>query len=70
MRGSVRRFHAVRTPQWKYVERDTGSQELYDMIGDPDELENLAGSPEHTQTQADLDILLDQYAYCVGTGCW
>lgn len=64
------RFHAIRTPQWKYVERSTGRLELYDMLADPDELQNLAQSPQHAAIRAELNILLDRYAYCTGTGCW
>ncbi|MCW5891147.1 MAG: sulfatase [bacterium] len=41
-----RQFVAVRTETWKFVEdRDTGEQELYDLVGDPYELENRAADP-------------------------
>ena len=34
-------FWAVRTAEWKYVELSTGETELYDMVRDPFELENV-----------------------------
>jgi arylsulfatase A-like enzyme len=47
-------FAAVRTADWKYVEYATGEIELFDLINDPFELENLAGSPDLASIQTDL----------------
>ncbi|MGI8529656.1 MAG: sulfatase family protein [Geodermatophilaceae bacterium] len=69
-RAGPYRFHAVRTSEWKYVERSTGREELYDMVGDPHELENLSNSPAHSAVRAEMDALLDRYAYCAGAQCW
>ena len=42
---------AIRTPQWKYIERIHQSpNELYDLAANPDEHHNLYGQPEHEQT--------------------
>lgn len=42
---------AVRTPEWKYIERIHQSpNELYDLRVDPNEHDNLYGQPEHGQT--------------------
>ena len=39
-------YQAVRTSQWKYVRYENGEAELYDLIADPFELENLALNPD------------------------
>lgn len=36
-------YYAVRSAEWKYVEYVTGETELYDLVNDPYELQNLAG---------------------------
>ena len=46
---------AIRTGTWKYIERlGQPSAELYYLENDPGERLNLAGSPEHATTQAEL----------------
>jgi arylsulfatase A-like enzyme len=36
----------IRTTEWKYVHRyEVGPPELYDLVNDPDERENLAAEP-------------------------
>src|SRR6185369_12367583 len=40
-------FYSVRNDQWKYVEYSTGEVELYDMVNDPYELQNVAGQKEY-----------------------
>ena len=47
-------FWAIRTQQWKYVELAGGERELYDEVGDPFELQNVAGAPQHAALQAGL----------------
>ncbi len=39
--------HAVRSEKWRYIRYADGSQELYDMVADPNEWTNLAGKPEY-----------------------
>ncbi len=39
--------HAVRSEKWRYIRYADGSQELYDMVADPNEWTNLAAKPEY-----------------------
>ena len=47
-------FYAVRTMEWKYVEYETGDKELYDLVNDPYELENLTGKRKYREIEAQL----------------
>ncbi|HSG42055.1 MAG TPA: sulfatase [Anaerolineales bacterium] len=47
-------FYAVRTVEWKYVEYVTGDKELYDLVNDPYELENLAGKRKYREIEVQL----------------
>lgn len=47
-------FYAVRTREWKYVEYVTGEKELYDLVNDPYELQNLAGKRKYREIEAEL----------------
>jgi arylsulfatase A-like enzyme len=38
-------YCAIRSERWKYVRYATGEEELYDLVGDPFELENLSADP-------------------------
>lgn len=46
--------HALRTDRFRYIHYADGGEELYDHRDDPNEWKNLAASPEHAQTKADL----------------
>lgn len=46
--------HAVRTERWRYIRYADGSEELYDMVADPNEWTNLASSPELSAVRRDL----------------
>jgi arylsulfatase A-like enzyme len=39
--------HGVRSERWRYIRYADGSEELYDMVKDPNEWTNLAAMPEH-----------------------
>lgn len=47
-------FCAVRNSHYKYAEYATGEKELYDLVNDPYELTNRAGSPSLATVQASL----------------
>ena len=67
--GRIPHYDGIRTNRYTYVVYETGEVELYDRSTDPDELENLAGTPEVAVTQAGLADLLAQLQGCVGTAC-
>ncbi len=57
----------IRTVEWKYVHRyPYGPHELYDLINDPDERQNLIAEQKHQSIreslQADLDAWFARYA--------
>ncbi len=45
--------HGIRSERWRYIRYADGSEELYDMISDPNEWTNLAGKPEHASVIAE-----------------
>ena len=47
----------------------TGERELYDLVKDPYELVNLAGSSTHTQVEAQLRSLYLSLRGCAGAAC-
>jgi arylsulfatase A-like enzyme len=47
-------FYSIRTADWKYVEYSTGETELYDLVNDPYELQNLSGQNAYQAIQAEL----------------
>jgi iduronate 2-sulfatase len=52
--------YSIRTSQYRYTEWNEGADgvELYDHAVDPQELKNLADSPEHSENVAQLKALL------------
>jgi arylsulfatase A-like enzyme len=53
------RFTAVRTSQYVYAEYENGETELYDLLADPYEMQNLVTDPAYAATVAQLKALLD-----------
>ncbi len=52
---------AIRTPEFKYVFNPLGSDELYDLEGDPHEMVNLVDSDKHQSILLNLRIQLLQH---------
>ena len=52
--------YSVRTDRWRYIEWGDGARgaELYDEAGDPNELKNLAASPDHKKTVEEMQRLI------------
>jgi len=46
--------HGVRTEKWRYIQYADGSEELYDMVADPNEFTNLASDNNYTATKTAL----------------
>jgi arylsulfatase A-like enzyme len=45
--------HAVRSERWRYIRYADGSEELYDLVADPQEWTNLAARAEHAAVIAE-----------------
>ena len=53
----------VRTRNWKYVHDPMGDlDELYDLVNDPWELENVAANPAHRDVMADMRLRLADWS--------
>lgn len=52
-------FEAIRTSTWKFVRYETGELELYDLLNDPYEMNNLASVPEYNSVVENLGKKLD-----------
>ncbi|MEX0320564.1 MAG: sulfatase [Puniceicoccaceae bacterium] len=44
--------HGVRTERWRYIQYADGSEELYDMVNDPNEFTNLAAEVRFSSAKA------------------
>jgi hypothetical protein len=60
----------VRTATRKYVRYGDGSEELYDLVADPYELDNKAKDPSYASDAAMRRGLHDRLKSCAGDGCW
>jgi arylsulfatase A-like enzyme len=49
--GIIPQYYAVRNAEWKYVEYETGETELYDLVNDPYELQNISGKSKYKEVQ-------------------
>ncbi len=50
----------IRRGQWKYIHCDSDPAQLYDLVGDPKELTNLADDPNHAELVAAFDAEVRQ----------
>lgn len=46
--------HGIRTDRWRYIRYADGSEEMYDMLGDPNEWENVAGNSDLADVKSSL----------------
>ena len=46
--------HGLRTERWRYIQYADGSEELYDMVEDPNEFTNLANDSRYAATKSNL----------------
>jgi N-acetylglucosamine-6-sulfatase len=60
---------AVRNHRYIYGEYENGDQEMYDLISDPYELENIAGDPGAAAVRDALAARLASLRDCAGASC-
>lgn len=55
-------YRAIRTPRWKYIryEKLEGMDELYDLLNDPFEMQNVIDRPESARVLKHLQTELDE----------
>ena len=58
----------LRTPEWAYIEYGTGERELYDVLDDPYQLDNVVESADPS-LRAALAARLGELAACTGAQC-
>ena len=61
-------FLGIRTPQYTYVEYPDGFRELYDILKDPYELNNLAFTADPSLL-SQFSAWLKQLAVCAAASC-
>ena len=69
-RSETQAVRGVRTAARKYMLYDDGSEELYDLERDPDELENRARADEYKTDLDKLRELTRSLQKCSGSACW
>jgi len=65
----VMTYHAIRTRRWLYIRWTGGSRELYDLVGDPDQLQSLHAGRAHRHVRRVLARRLRKLASCAGESC-
>ncbi len=59
--------HSWRTKRWAYMRYPDGSEELYDMVNDPNQFTNLAMDPGHQEQKEQLARQLDERLQSAGS---
>ncbi len=67
--GEVRDSIGLRTARWSYSLYRNGEGELYDLLRDPAQLENVYADPAHAEVRALLESERQRFADCVGQEC-
>ena len=62
-------YKAIRTDRFKFVRYWNDEVELYDLVADPYELDNLARDPAYEETQRALSKRLEKLGTCAGKSC-
>jgi len=62
-------WQGIRVGRWKWIEHRNGERELYDVLGDPFELENRAGDPALARLRSRLHRIFEKAADCAGRAC-
>ena len=62
-------YAAIHTQRYVYVEHRAGARELYDLQGDPDELQSRHADPALARIRAELARRLALLRICLGTNC-
>ncbi|MBN2549229.1 MAG: sulfatase-like hydrolase/transferase [Anaerolineales bacterium] len=66
--GPAATYTALRTAHYKFIEYQNGERELYDLLKDPDELENLAARADE-ELLDQFSTWLGQLHACAGAEC-
>jgi arylsulfatase A-like enzyme len=62
-------YRGVRTARYKYIRYSTGSETLFDLEKDPNEMWNLAGDAKASPILHRMQALLAQLEHCAGSSC-
>jgi N-acetylglucosamine-6-sulfatase len=62
-------FTALRTSRYLYAEYSNGDRELYDLVGDPDQLTSLHADPAYQALRTVLAERLARLRTCAGAAC-
>jgi len=62
-------WQGIRVGRWKWIEYRSGERELYDVLGDPYELENRAADPALEALRQKLHAIFEKAADCAGAEC-